>query len=221
MSVKRQLRAAAVAFAILSMGAIGSAAGQTPSAVAGETATMLVVDTEQVLSVSKAVKGVQIQDEAQKQALEKEFSKRQEELRLTEAELRKEQSSLPAEVFQEKARAFEKRVAETQREASLRNQALDEGYRMAISKVKLGLVQVCRDIAAERGVTMVARAELFLVISPASIDVSADALRRLDLLMPSVQLVIPKPPQPGAAPSAVANDGSAAPPVAAPPAKKK
>ena len=220
MSVKRHFYAAAAAFAVLSVSGVGLAvaAGAPAAALDGPQApAMLIVNTDKVMADSKAMKGLQGQIEGQQQALQKEFGKKQEDLRSSEADLRKEQSSLAADVFQDKVKAFEKRVADVQREANLRKQALEQGFNATIDKVKQSLVEVVRDIATERHANMVVQAAPFLIFAP-SYDVSADALRRLDQKLPSVQLVVPKVPPAGAAPG---EEGTAAVAPAPAPAKKK
>jgi outer membrane protein len=215
MSVKRQFCMAAAAFAVLLVAGTGIAAAAAP-AEAPAAPAMLIVNTEKVMSESKAMKGLQGQIEGQQQALQKEFGKKQEDLRSAETELRKEQGSVAADAFQEKVKAFEKRVAEVQRDASSKKQALEQGFNTTIDKVKQALVEVVRDIATERHANMVVQASPFLIFDP-SYDASADALRRLDQKLPSVQLVLPKAAT--GAPGAVAEDGTPAP--APPPAKKK
>jgi Skp family chaperone for outer membrane proteins len=181
---------------------------------------MLIVNTEKVMSESKAMKGLQGQIEGQQQALQKEFGKKQEDLRSAETELRKEQGSVAADAFQEKVKTFEKRVAEVQRDASARKQALEQGFNATIDKVKQALVEVVRDIATERHANMVLQASPFLIFDP-SYDASADALRRLDQKLPSVQLVLPKVPAGGSASGAIAEGGAAPVAPATAPAKKK
>jgi outer membrane protein len=218
MSVKRHFYAAAAAFAVLSVSGVGLAVAAGAPAVAldgPQAPAMLIVNTDKVMADSKAMKGLQGQIEGQQQALQKEFGKKQEDLRSAEADLRKEQGSVAADVFQDKVKAFEKRVAEVQREANLRKQALEQGFNATIDKVKQSLVEVVRDIATERHANMVVQAAPFLIFDP-SYDVSADALRRLDQKLPSVQLVVPKVPPAGAAPG---EEGTAA--AAPAPAKKK
>src|SRR5579859_5025431 len=202
MSVKRQVCAAAVAFAVFSIAAASYAA---PAAAAAGSAAetpqmpaMLIVDTEKVLSEAKAMKGLQGQVEGQQQALQKEFAKKQEDLRSAETELRKEQGTIAADAFQDKVHAFEKRVAEVQRDAASRKQALEQGFNESLGKVKRALVEVVRDIASERHANMVLQAAPFMIFDP-SYDASADALRRLDQKLPSVQLVLAKVPPPSAA----------------------
>jgi outer membrane protein len=201
MSVKRLSCAAALAFAVLSV-AGSSHAAPAPAAVGGaETPpapSLLIVDTEKVLAESKAMKGLQSQVEGQQQGLQKEFAKKQEDLRSAEAELRKEQGTIANDAFQDKVHAFEKRVAEVQRDAASRKQSLEQGFNESLGKVKRALVEVVRDIASERHANMVLQAAPFMIFDP-SYDASADALRRLDQKLPSVQLVLAKVPPPGAA----------------------
>jgi Skp family chaperone for outer membrane proteins len=200
MSVKRLSCAAALAFAVLSV-AGSSYAAPAPAAGSAEVPpapSLLIVDTEKVLAESKAMKGLQSQVEGQQQGLQKEFAKKQEDLRSAEAELRKEQGTIANDAFQDKVHAFEKRVAEVQRDAASRKQSLEQGFNESLGKVKRALVEVVRDIASERHANMVLQAAPFMIFDP-SYDASADALRRLDQKLPSVQLVLAKVPPPGAA----------------------
>ena len=194
MSVKRQFCAAALAIAVLSIAGSSYAAPGQAAPGSAETPlapVLLIVDTDKVLSEAKAMKGLQSQVEGQQQALQKEFAKKQEDLRSAEVELRKEQGSTPNDAFQDKVHAFEKRVAEVQRDAASRKQSLEQGFNESLGKVKRALVEVVRDIAAERHANMVLQAAPFMIFDP-SYDASADALRRLDQKLPSVQLVLAK-----------------------------
>jgi Skp family chaperone for outer membrane proteins len=225
---KRQFSAVAAALAIVSVSvlafgalAIDTSASAAPAPAAADAPlapVMLIVDTDKVLSESKAMKGLQGQAETQQQALQKEFTKKQEDLRSAEAELRKEQGSVPADAFQDKVHAFEKRVGEVQREAASKKQSLEQGFGESLGKVKRALVEVVRDIASERHANMVLQAAPFMIFDP-SYDASAEALRRLDQKLPSVQLVLAKVPPPGAAPDVA--DGSAPAAPAPAPSKKK
>ncbi len=223
MLAKRLSCAAAVAFAVLSIAGSSYAAPAPAAAGSGEAPpapSLLIVDTEKVLSEAHAMKGLQSQVESQQQALQKEFAKKNEDLRSAEAELRKEQGTIANEAFQDKVHAFEKRVAEVQRDAASRKQSLEQGFNESLGKVKHALVEVVRDIASERHANMVMQATQFLIFDP-SFDASVDALRRLDQKLPSVQLVLAKVPAPGAAP---AGDGGFDALPSAPPAatgKKK
>ncbi len=194
MFAKRLSCAAALAFAVLSV-AGSSYAAPAPAAAGSAEAppapSLLIVDTEKVLGESKAMKGLQSQVEGQQQALQKEFAKKQEDLRSAEADLRKQQGTIANDAFQEKVNAFQKRVAEVQREAASRKQSLEQGFNDSLGKVKRALVEVVRDIASERHANMVVQAAPFMIFDP-SYDASADALRRLDQKMPSVQLVLAK-----------------------------
>jgi len=223
MSVKRQFRAAALAFAVLSIAGSSYAAPAPAPAGSAETPpapALLVVDTEKVLAEAKAMKGLQSQVEGQQQALQKEFSKKQEDLRTAEAELRKEQGTIANEAFQDKVHAFEKRVADVQREAATRKQSLEQGFNESLAKVKRALVEVVRDIASERHANMVLQAAPFMIFDP-SYDASADALRRLDQKLPSVQLVLAKVAPPGAAADGAVDGLPTAPTTAASTGKKK
>ena len=224
MSVKRQLCAAALAFAVMSVAGAGHAAPAASGSASAEVPpapVILIVDTEKVLAEAKAMKGLQGQVEGQQQALQKEFGKKQEDLRSAEAELRKEQGTTPSDAFQDKVHAFEKRVAEVQREAASRKQALEQGFNESLGKVKRALVEVVRDIASERHANMVLQAAPFMIFDP-SYDASADALRRLDQKLPSVQLVLAKVPPPSAAADGEdAGFGPAPSPAAAATGKKK
>jgi outer membrane protein len=229
MSVKHSFCAAAVMVAALSaFGGGAQAAGPAAAAGAGDyvTPVILIVDTEKVLSECKAMKGLQGQIDTQQQALKKEFGKKQEDLQSADLELRKEQSTAGnSDAFQDKVEAFRKRVAEAQRDAASRKQALSEGVNMSVGKVKQSLIEVVRDIATERHATMVLQSTPFLIFEPAY-DVSADALRRLDVKMGSVALVVPKVPAgasvPGTEDASVLGAVAAQAPATAPaPAKKK
>lgn len=220
MSVKRLICAAVIGLAAVSAGGFAQAApGDQPLAapvqVAPEAPAMLVVNYQQIKFESKALKALKNQVDAQQQALQKEFARKDDDLRATQLELQKEQSTTPTDVFQEKVRAFENRVAEVHRDAAQKKQALEVGAHESESKIDQVLTQIIRDIATERQAGLVLDAATLYVVNPIY-DATAEAAHRLDARLATVALVVPKNPLPASAGAVPAPDAQGTPPAAPP-----
>ncbi|HVJ51233.1 MAG TPA: OmpH family outer membrane protein [Aliidongia sp.] len=216
----RQLSAIAVAAVASSF--LGTAAwAQAPAAPAGAPVTLppptaaakpagpvpapqiMVVNADGVLGQSKAMKGLQAQLDAQKGAFQKELAKTEDDLQSTKQELTKEQGTMSADAFEEKRHAFEKRFAEAQKETQLKRQSLEQGAQDSLNKVKGALLEIVRDVAEEHHSNLVLQTNVLLIFDPVY-DASAEVLKRLDQKMPEVKLVLGKPADGQAVPTAPA-----------------
>lgn len=189
-----------------------SAAGGVPAP------QIMVVNADGVLGQSRAMKGLQAQLDNQKAAFQKELAKTEDELQQTKQELQKEQGVIAPDAFEEKRHNFEKRFSEAQKETQIKRQTLEQGAQDALNKVKGALLEIVRDIAEERHSNLVLQNNQLLIFDPAY-DVSPEVLKRLDVKMPEVKLVLSKPAELPVAQAAA--PGAAAPAPAQAAAKKK
>jgi Skp family chaperone for outer membrane proteins len=185
------------ALALLALAWAGPAAPQeeaTPEGTAPELATpelvALVVDFSAVVRQSAAAKGIQQQIDTLREAFQEEFGRIETELRAEEQRLTEERSTLATEQFVQRRRAFEQRVTEAQRRAQGRRAALDGALSTAMGRVREELLGVVAEIAAEKGATLVLDKSQ-VVLSARDLDVTEDALGRLDARLPSVEVIMP------------------------------
>ena len=165
------------------------ASAQEPSAAAPQP-TILVVDYRQVLQDAAATQTVQAALDSVRATYQEEFLALEQELRQIEQRLMEDRGTLGPEQMAERRAEFEQRVAEAQSEARNRLIALDRAQARAMEQVQAVLLDVIAEIAEERGANIVlGKSQIVLVDSV--LDVSVEALRRLDERLPSVDVTVP------------------------------
>jgi Skp family chaperone for outer membrane proteins len=153
-------------------------------------ARIAFIDVQGVLRASEAARTVRDQIEAQRARYQEEISKQERELRAMEQELVQQRSVLAPDAFQQRRQQFEQRVAEIQRAVQARKRQLDEGYAQAMEQVRVALVEIVADIAKERQATAVL-SKSAIVLAEKTIDISEDALNRLNQRLTSVTVKLP------------------------------
>ena len=185
-----QLGAAILALVVCwAVGAPSLARAQEPGAAAPQP-VILVVDYRQVLQDAAATLTVQAALDSVRASYQEEFLALEQELRQIEQRLMDDRAALGPEQMAERRAEFEQRVAEAQSEARNRLIALDRAQARAMEQVQAVLLDVIAEIAEERGANIVlGKSQIVLVDS--ALDVSVDALRRLDERLPSVDVTVP------------------------------
>lgn len=183
----RSLRAATVtlvvAFLIQVAGVMPATAQDTGSSIA-------VVDVQGALRNSDAAKEVQAKINERRQAYQRQVTEEEKALRNSEQDLQQQRSVLAPEAYQQQLRAFRDRVADVQKSVQERRRALDQSFTNAMNKVRDVLVSVIAEIADERGAKVVLFKD-HIVIAEKSLDISDEALRRLNERLPSVPVELP------------------------------
>lgn len=183
----------AACFALIMMGAgLPRAAGQGASATNAPPAPAIVmVDMQQLIYTSKAGKGVEAQVEVQRQVFSKEVAQQEDQLHKFQSELERQRSLLAPDVLEVKNRELQQKLDELDRFVKARQQALQQSYSEALSKIEDEALRVVADIAAERGANLVIRKEA-VIFSKDGFDITPDAQGRLDQRLPSVTMNPPK-----------------------------
>jgi outer membrane protein len=183
----------AACFALIMMGAgLPRAAAQGGSATNAPPAPAIVmVDMQQLIYTSKAGKGVEAQVEVQRQVFSKEVAQQEDQLHKFQSELERQRSLLAPDVLEVKNRELQQKLDELDRFVKARQQALQQSYSEALSKIEDEALRVVADIAAERGANLVIRKEA-VIFSKDGFDITPDAQGRLDQRLPSVTMNPPK-----------------------------
>ncbi|MEI8393130.1 MAG: OmpH family outer membrane protein [Rhodospirillaceae bacterium] len=174
--------AAAVAFAVTVPTGQARADMKTP--------VIAVVDVQYILHESSAGKGIENEFKRQRESLSKELSGREERLRQGEQELARQRSSLSEDAFGKKRRDFEKQVMDFQREAQGRQKAIDQGVNEAGRTLQGALLEVVAAMAEESGVNLVLTKQQVVIVEK-TMEITKEALERLNRKMPSVAVKIP------------------------------
>jgi Skp family chaperone for outer membrane proteins len=188
---------------------------------------IMIIDYEGIIAVSKAGKSISAQIDTQRTAMQKDLAQRENDLRTEQGDLEKQHATMQQDAFEAKAREFQQKVAAYQRDAQLRERALGQGVNDAKQKLTEALTEVVQQLAGERGANLVLY-KTQVPLYETSYDASQEALKRLDVKLPNLALVIPKPsevaggqPAPAAAAASTSGTATKAAAPAAAPAKKK
>jgi Skp family chaperone for outer membrane proteins len=166
----------------------------------------MVIDVDTIMHDSKAAKAIDSQIEAQRQSYQKDLAKREGDLHATEQDLAKQQAVLAADAFQQRRKDFEQRVNDFQRDVAGKRRSLEQSFNEARLKVQGVLIEIISQIATERRANVVLPKSQVILVDK-SMDLTEEALKRLDQKMPTVNVVIAKA-TPDPAPGAVGATGA-------------
>lgn len=150
-------------------------------------AAVLIVDAQSVIRESQAVLSLRTGIEVRRQALQQELLTRQEALRTEEESLINRRDQMSPEAFAEERRRFQQRVATLQRDAQIRSSSLDRLYASGFTQVEKELQAVVEEIVDERGARLVLN-RTAVISFDTSLDITAEALQRLNSRLPTVTL---------------------------------
>jgi outer membrane protein len=171
---------------------------------------ILIVDLQQMLQDSKAAKGVQAVLNQQYGTYSKEVAQREDELRKNREELERQRTVLAPEVFNTRASELQQRYDELGKEVQGRRQALQQSLNESMNKVRNAALEIIADIVKERKANLVIEKQA-MVFEAEDLDITAEAIKRLDQKLPSVPVNLPK----------LEGEGAAAKGKAEAPAKKR
>jgi Skp family chaperone for outer membrane proteins len=165
------------------------AVAQTPAGVPG--AQIIIVDITQILRESKAAKDVQAQLDRETVAYSKEVSRQENELQKIRDDLERQRTVLSPDAFTAKTREYQQRFDTLDKSVQVKRQGLQQSYNDAMGKVESAALQIIADLAKERGANLVL-AKAAVMFEAAGLDVTAEAIVRLDQKLPSVPVSLPK-----------------------------
>jgi Skp family chaperone for outer membrane proteins len=183
---------AAVIFT-LAIGPASAAPAKSTAAAAtadAPTARILLVDSQEILRDSLAAKDIRRQIDSYRTRFQGEINTQEEGLRKDEAELKRQRAVLSADAFEDKRRGFEEKVTGVQRGIQERNQRLERALNQATDSLRRSLAPIFADIMKARGANLLLDQNQVLV-GAVEMDVTKEAIRRLDQKLPSVKVVLP------------------------------
>ena len=183
-------------FLVLAATAVPAAVeAQTPPQPARLPAA-LIVDMARILQEAKAGKDVQSTINQQYAAYSKEVAQQEEELQKGGAELERQRTVLAPEVYNARARELQQRYDTLGKSVQAKRQALQQSLNEAMDKIKNGALEVISEIVKERRADLVLQKQA-VVFEAEGMDVSSEAIARLDKKLPSVPVNLPKPEDSG------------------------
>jgi len=169
----------------------GSALAQTaPAKSSAAPAVIVIVDAARVQRESLAGRGMAAERERYQQTFNTEFEAARKQLQAAEQDLAKQRSALPAEVFQEKVRVLNARIAEFQRQYQGAVRALDKSTAAASNELQKVVVGVTSEVASEAGAALVLhKQQVFL--HDERMDITAQVIERLNKRLNSIPFPAP------------------------------
>ncbi len=178
---------AAMCVLVLSLLSIsGFAAAQSDS-----NPVIAIIDMQRILRESLAVKAMQRDLEQQRASYQSELKQKEEALRNTDQELARQRAILSADAYAKRRQELEREVAQVQREIQERRKGLDEVYGQGMRQVRLRLIDIVQDIAKTRGADLVLAKATVVLVRP-DLEITNEALERLNVELPSVALSVPQ-----------------------------
>lgn len=170
---------------------------------------VLIVDLQQILRDAKAGKGVQSTINQEYSTYTKQVAQQEDELQKARTELERQRTILAPEAFNTRARDLQQRYDELGQVVQSKRQALQQSLNEAMLVVRNAALEVVADIVKERRANLVIEKQA-IVFEAEGMDVTAEAIARLDKKLASVPVNLPKsegetPPGAGSKPPAKKN----------------
>ncbi len=163
------------------------ARAQNASANPETIATVMVVDYNGIMREASAMVDAKKQIRDRQVAYQQDIETRQQALREEEKQLAQQRTLLAADVFQEKQRAFQQKVAEFQKFAQARSRVLDQ----ALAEVQGGFAKALNDVIAkvaeERGATLVLQQGQVVLFANA-MNATKDVFDRVNKQVPTIKV---------------------------------
>ncbi len=153
-------------------------------------AVVAVIDTQLVLNNSIAGKEIRSQVDKFRAKSVAEIRERESALRAAEEELRRQQTILSPELFTQKAREFQDKVAALQEYSRGVNRAADEAVGKAAGEIKNAVFVILGELRVEHGFNLVLdKSQVFLPFE--TFDLTQQVLERLDKRLSAVVVPLP------------------------------
>lgn len=176
--------------ALMLIAAASAQAGPLLAQQAPPPQVILIVDMQQILQDAKAAKEVQAALNQQYSAYSKQVAQQEDELQKGGADLERQRTVLAPEIYSARARELQQRYDELGKTVQAKRQALQQSLNDAMGKVRAAALEVVGEISRERRATLVLEKQA-VVYESEGMDISGDAIQRLDKKLPSVKVELP------------------------------
>ena len=185
---------------------VAGIAGVQPAAAQGRAATVIgIVDADRLLADSLAAKGVRLEREKYANTYQAQVKDMETKLRAEDQELSQQRGVLAPDVFQQRATAFQQKLADFQGQVKEKQDRLDYSFQQAMQEIGNTIVTISGEVAKAQGITTVIARNQVVYVDP-SMDITAPILERINQRLPAVKFQDPATLQtqapPGAAPGA-------------------
>lgn len=146
-----------------------------------------VIDTQRILREAASVVDLSRRVEALRQGFSAELQAREAEFRESDLALARERSDLSAETYAKKRRELEQRATDLQRQFDERRKNLDRIFRQGMGRIQETVAEISREIAEERNLDLLLAKVTIVLVRP-SLEVTDEAIKRLNQRLPKVDL---------------------------------
>ena len=172
--------------AVLSLAAITMIAGVTPAFAE----TIGVVNVQKIMKDSKAAQSVRTQLQAKQKSFQAELEAKEKALLAEDQALAKEQATAKDKAaFEQKVKDFRAKAASAQREVQAKKGQLEKAFADSLEQIQNTVIAIVKEVATEKKMNLVVSSAQVLH-ADASMDITADVLKRLDAKLPSVSVKI-------------------------------
>lgn len=156
------------------------------------TVVMAIVDIQKIMRESAASVSIRDQIDGVRSGYQADLDAKEERLRKTDEDLKRQRAILAPEAFEEKRKEFEEEVLGVQREVQGRNAVIEQAIGDATGKIREKLIPILAKIMEERGASVLLDKSQVLV-SDKSLEVTTTSLTRLNKALPEVKVEMPEP----------------------------
>lgn len=144
-----------------------------------EVRRIAVVSLDGVLRAAAANTKIKELLDGQREKFQQEFRQVELDLQQTERDLLAKRDVIAKGDYDKMVTAFQKRVANVQKDIQYKRQAIDNAYQKALNDVRKLAVDVIKKIAAERQIDLIVNRDASVVFLP-RLNISDEVLKRLD-----------------------------------------
>lgn len=173
----------------------GAASGAAPARAEGaplEKAVVGVIDAQQILRESTAMKGVRSQIEKERRKFQAEVSAEERKLRAQGEQLQRQRGVLAPDALQRKGQALQVEIAKVQLRFQSKQREIDKAFSKTLGEFQAALNDVVAEIAKERGFNLVLYRRQVLFVKPEML-ITDEALQRLNKRLPVLSFKIEEP----------------------------
>jgi outer membrane protein len=157
------------------------------SALAQQGTVIAILDMERILRDSKAAATLRQEIDKQREAHQNTLREHENALRSADQELARQRAVLSAEAFAAKRKELQEQANKLQQEFVSRQKEMEELFGRGIRQVRKALAEVAKEIADERDINLILL-KATIVLANRELDITEEALKRLDERLPSVDL---------------------------------
>lgn len=148
-----------------------------------------VIDIDMILVKSKAAVSIKKQVEEKRKEFLKEIKVEEDKLRAEQKILEKKRSKISKEEFLKQFQGFESRRLVARKKIKDKKQKLEKAYSKAMNILTKSIYEVCQKIAVEDKVDLIITRQN-IVVGSLSLDVTKEAMSRLNKKLPSLSLKV-------------------------------